>query len=56
VSNAKSLTIVDFLDEGDPSNLVGAVAQGNLLPVLVIAALFGFALCKWASVASRWSR
>ena len=46
VSNAKSLTIVDFLMKMIPSNLVGAVAQGNLLPVLVIAALFGFALCQ----------
>src|SRR5258708_23352472 len=46
VTNAKSLTIVDFLMKVIPSNLVGAVAQGNLLPVLVIAALFGFALCQ----------
>src|SRR5882762_4872961 len=45
ISNAKSLTIVDFLMKVIPSNLVGAVAQGNLLPVLVIAILFGFALC-----------
>ena len=45
VSNAKSLTIVDFLMKMIPSNLVGAVAQGDLLPVLVIAVLFGFALC-----------
>jgi len=29
-----------------PSNLVGAVAQGDILPVLVMAALFGFALCR----------
>src|SRR3984893_7089067 len=28
-----------------PSSLVGAVAQRDLLPVLVIAILFGFALC-----------
>jgi aerobic C4-dicarboxylate transport protein len=45
VSNAKSLTIVDFLMKMIPSNLVGAVAQGDLLPVLVIAVMFGFALC-----------
>src|SRR6202171_5019804 len=45
VSNVKSLTIVDFLMKMIPSNLVGAVAQGDLLPVLVIAILFGFALC-----------
>src|SRR5580704_899392 len=46
VSNAKSLTIVDFLMKMIPTNLVGAVAQGDLLPVLVIAVLFGFALCQ----------
>src|SRR5437016_9259903 len=45
ISSAKSLTIVDFLVKMIPSNLVGAVAQGDLLPVLVIAVLFGFALC-----------
>jgi aerobic C4-dicarboxylate transport protein len=45
VTSAKSLTIVDFLLKMIPSNLVGAVAQGDLLPVLVIAILFGFALC-----------
>jgi aerobic C4-dicarboxylate transport protein len=45
VTSAKSLTIVDFLMKMIPSNLVGAIAQGDLLPVLVIAILFGFALC-----------
>jgi aerobic C4-dicarboxylate transport protein len=44
VSSAKSLTIVDFLMKMVPNNLIGAVAQGDLLPVLVIAVLFGFAL------------
>jgi aerobic C4-dicarboxylate transport protein len=29
-----------------PTNMVGAVAQGDLLPVLVMAVLFGFALCN----------
>jgi aerobic C4-dicarboxylate transport protein len=28
-----------------PTNLVGAIAQGDILPVLVMAVLFGFALC-----------
>jgi Na+/H+-dicarboxylate symporter len=46
VTSAKSLTIVDFLMKMIPSNLVGAVAQGDLLPVLVLAVLFGFALCQ----------
>jgi len=45
VTSAKSLTIVDFLMRMIPSNLVGAVAQGDILPVLVMAILFGFALC-----------
>src|SRR6201997_4752511 len=44
VTSAKSLTIVDFLMKMIPSNMVGAVAQGDILPVLVIAILFGFAL------------
>ena len=46
VTSAKSMTIVDFLLKMIPSNLVGAVAQGDLLPVLVIAILLGFALCS----------
>src|SRR5437868_12819084 len=46
VTSAKSLTIVDFLMKMIPSNLVGAVAQGDLFPVLVLAVLFGFALCQ----------
>src|SRR5260370_1011752 len=46
VTSAKSLTIVDFLMKMTPTNLIGAVAQGDLLPVLVIAVLFGFALCQ----------
>jgi len=45
-TSAKSLTIVDFLIKMIPSNLVGAVAQGDILPVLVMAVLFGFALCR----------
>jgi Na+/H+-dicarboxylate symporter len=44
VTSAKSLTIVDFLMKMIPANMVGAVAQGDLLPVLVMAVLFGFAL------------
>ena len=46
VTNAKSLTIIDFLMKMIPTNMVGAVAQGELLPVLVMAVLFGFALCS----------
>ena len=44
VTSAKSLTIVDFLMQMIPHNMVGAVAQGDLLPVLVMSVLFGFAL------------
>jgi len=44
VTSAKSLTIVDFLMKMIPANMVGAVAQGDLLPVLVMSVLFGFAL------------
>jgi aerobic C4-dicarboxylate transport protein len=45
VTSSKSLTIVDFLMKMIPTNLVGAIAQGDILPVLVMAILFGFALC-----------
>jgi Na+/H+-dicarboxylate symporter len=45
VTSASSLTVVDFLMKTIPHNMVGAVAQGELLPVLVMAVLFGFALC-----------
>src|SRR3954471_12208278 len=45
VTSAKSLTVVDFLMKMIPTNLVGAVAQGELLPILVMAILVGFALC-----------
>src|SRR5499427_8069565 len=44
VTSAKSLTAVDFLMKMIPTNMVGAVAQGDLLPVLVISVLFGFSL------------
>src|SRR5216683_3173168 len=44
VTGAKSLTIVDFLMKMIPQNMIGAVAQGDLLPVLVMSVLFGFAL------------
>ena len=44
VTSAKSLTVVDFLMKMIPTNMVGVVAQGDLLPVLVTSVLFGFAL------------
>ncbi|MGH7116953.1 MAG: C4-dicarboxylate transporter DctA [Stellaceae bacterium] len=45
VAGAKSLTIVDLLAKMVPHNMVGALAGGEILPVLVLGVLFGFALC-----------
>jgi Na+/H+-dicarboxylate symporter len=46
VSGAQSLTIVDFLLKMVPHNIVGDLAKGDMMPVLVMAVLFGFALCR----------
>src|ERR1700756_1759226 len=53
VTSAKSLGIVDFLMKMIPTNLVGAVAQGEILPVLVMAILFGFALAHMGERGAR---
>lgn len=53
VSGAKSLTIIDFLIKTIPRNMVGAVAEGEILPVLVMAVLFGFALCQMGARGER---
>ncbi len=53
VAGAKSLTIVDFLMKMIPHNLVGAVAAGEILPVLVMGVLFGFALIHMGARAER---
>jgi aerobic C4-dicarboxylate transport protein len=45
VEGAKSLTIIDFVLKMIPTNMVGSVAQGDLLPIIVIALIFGFSLC-----------
>jgi Na+/H+-dicarboxylate symporter len=45
VAGAKSLTIVELLVKMVPHNMVGALAGGEILPVLVLGVLFGFALC-----------
>lgn len=45
VSSAKSMTIIDFLMKMIPTNMVGDLAKGEIMPVLVMAVLFGFALC-----------
>jgi aerobic C4-dicarboxylate transport protein len=46
VGAAKSLTLVSFLINIIPANFVGAVASGDILPVLFAAVLFGLALCQ----------
>jgi Na+/H+-dicarboxylate symporter len=38
------MTIVDFLVKMVPTNLVGDLAKGDMMPVLIMAVLFGFAL------------
>ena len=53
VAGAKSLTIVELLMKMIPHNMVGAVAEGEILPVLVIGVLFGFALCQMGPRAER---
>lgn len=46
VSGAQSLTIVDFLMKMIPTNLIGDLAKGDMMPVLIMAVLFGFAFIK----------
>jgi Na+/H+-dicarboxylate symporter len=46
VTGAKELTIVDFLMKMVPHSMVGVFTQGDLLPILVIAVLFGVVLCQ----------
>jgi aerobic C4-dicarboxylate transport protein len=46
VNGAKALTLVDFLTSMIPSSMVGAIANGEIMPMLVTAVLFGFALCR----------
>jgi aerobic C4-dicarboxylate transport protein len=53
VAGAKSLTIVELLMKMIPHNMVGAVAEGEILPVLVMGVLFGFALCHMGARAER---
>jgi aerobic C4-dicarboxylate transport protein len=45
-TGAKSLTIVDFLMKMVPKNIVGDLAKGDIMPVLIMAVLLGFALCR----------
>jgi aerobic C4-dicarboxylate transport protein len=53
VGGAKSMTIVALLLKMVPHNMVGAIAGGEILPVLVLGVLFGFALCHLGPRAER---
>ena len=44
VQNASGMTIVSFLSGMVPTNMVGDLARGEIMSVLVMAVLFGFAL------------
>jgi aerobic C4-dicarboxylate transport protein len=46
VAAAKSLSLVNFLLDIIPASFVGAFTSGAILPVLLIAVLFGLALCQ----------
>ena len=45
-TSAQSMTIVDFLIKMVPTNLIGDLAKGDMMPVLIMAVLFGFALIQ----------
>lgn len=45
-TSAKSFTLVDFLMKMVPTNLVGDMAKGEMMPVLIMAVLFGFGFCR----------
>lgn len=44
VSSAPGGTIIDFLLKMVPTNMIGDLAKGDMMPVLIMAVLFGFAL------------
>jgi aerobic C4-dicarboxylate transport protein len=46
VSEAKSVTITDFLLNIIPTTFVDPFVKGEVLPILFLAVLFGFALCQ----------
>jgi Na+/H+-dicarboxylate symporter len=45
VANAHSMTIIDFFMNIIPTSLVGSFVNGDILPVLFVAVLFGLSLC-----------
>ena len=46
VAGAQSFTIVEFLTKMVPTNVIGDLAKGDMMPVLIMAGLFGFALIQ----------
>jgi hypothetical protein len=40
------MTLKDFLVRMIPTNIVGDIAKGDIMPVLIMAVLFGLALCQ----------
>jgi aerobic C4-dicarboxylate transport protein len=53
VTDAKSFTIVAFLMHMVPTNMVGDLAKGEIMPILIMAVLFGFALCQMGKAGAR---
>ncbi len=46
VTNSYQMTLQDFLVKMIPTNIVGDIAKGDIMPVLIMAVLFGLALCQ----------
>src|SRR5579862_1725206 len=40
VTSAKDMTVVDFLVKMIPTNIVGDIARGDIMPVLIMAVIF----------------
>jgi aerobic C4-dicarboxylate transport protein len=53
VAGAKSMTLLDFLTKMVPTNLIGDIAKGEIMPVLIMATLFGLALCRMGDAGRR---
>lgn len=53
VASSHSMTVVDLLTKMIPSNLVGNLATGDIMPVLIMGILFGFALIHMGERAQR---
>jgi aerobic C4-dicarboxylate transport protein len=53
VTGAKSFTVVEFLMHMVPTNMIGDLAKGEIMPVLIMAVLFGFALCHMGARGER---